>query len=85
MHALFAEILQAHHVAPQPSTTCPACGGRGRLADHPCRACDGTGRFEIASAMKTLVLCDCHASPGDPRPDPLCPACHGTGEVEVTP
>jgi molecular chaperone DnaJ len=25
-------------------TTCPACGGHGRVIDQPCRACQGTGR-----------------------------------------
>jgi len=37
------------------------------------------------SALRTLVLCDCHAAPGDPRPDPQCPFCHGAGEIEVAP
>lgn len=67
-----------------PGVQCPACGGLGRLADHPCRLCDGTGGFAPEpSAFPTLALCSCSQGPADPFPDPKCPRCRGTGEVET--
>ena len=37
------------------ATTCPACGGKGKLIRHPCKTCRGTGAVEKTRTLNIRV------------------------------
>lgn len=39
----------------QQITTCPACGGNGRLIDRPCATCDGRGEVERVEGLTVRI------------------------------
>ena len=60
IHPLFAEIVDSYFHASHRTMAlddkgrdfepCPACIGRpGRLADHVCPMCNGTGRMDLGA------------------------------------
>ena len=40
--------------------TCPDCGGRGTIVEHPCKACDGAGRTLESRELKVDVPAGIH-------------------------
>jgi hypothetical protein len=56
-------------------TRCERCAGYGRLADHPCTSCDGTGLVEACVT--------CESAPRDPLFAPACSGrCRDAWEIE---
>jgi molecular chaperone DnaJ len=43
------------HVLIQQITTCPVCGGRGSIIDHPCSKCSGSGEVEQEDALTVMI------------------------------
>lgn len=37
------------------SSTCPHCGGAGRVIDHPCRTCRGRGKREVSKTVQVKI------------------------------
>jgi molecular chaperone DnaJ len=50
--SLFGEFVRAQ--------TCPDCGGRGTIVEHPCAACDGAGRVLESRELKVDVPAGIH-------------------------
>jgi molecular chaperone DnaJ len=40
--------------------TCPECGGRGAIVEHPCPACDGAGRVLASRQLKVDIPAGIH-------------------------
>jgi molecular chaperone DnaJ len=43
------------NVVIQQIITCPVCGGRGQVIDHPCPTCQGRGEVERQEVLKVTV------------------------------
>ncbi len=50
--SVFGEFVRAQ--------TCPRCGGRGAVVEHPCKACDGAGRVIEQRALKVDIPAGIH-------------------------
>jgi molecular chaperone DnaJ len=50
--SLFGEFVRAQ--------TCPDCGGRGQLIDHPCKECRGAGRISESRTLDVDVPAGIH-------------------------
>jgi molecular chaperone DnaJ len=50
--SLFGEFVR--------SQTCPRCGGRGVVIEHPCQGCDGEGRVLEARELKVDIPAGIH-------------------------
>lgn len=50
--SVFGEFIRAQ--------TCPRCGGRGVVVEHPCTTCDGTGRVVDQRELKVDIPAGIH-------------------------
>ncbi len=48
------EVIQAQMFL-RIRTTCPSCGGRGKVVRDPCNSCEGSGRARISETLKVTI------------------------------
>jgi molecular chaperone DnaJ len=48
------EVVQAQMFL-RIRTTCPSCGGRGKVVRDPCKPCEGSGRTRISEKLKVTI------------------------------
>jgi len=48
------QVVQGHGFL-RIRTTCPSCGGRGKVITSPCKQCDGMGRTRVTETLTVTV------------------------------
>lgn len=43
------------HILIQQISTCPTCGGRGSIIEHPCPECQGSGEMEQEESLTVMI------------------------------
>ena len=51
----YSRVVKRGPIVMESTTTCPYCGGSGRLIKNPCPTCNGTGFEELETEMEVKI------------------------------